>query len=93
MFILNPDEELKRKWYWSGYSEGEYLINNFGLSPIWIDDKFYYFVENEEFREATPRVPFWMKIFSYIKKNWRWYKIRRRIYNFLSQKGGKYWHR
>ena len=93
MFILNPDSELKRKWYWSGYLEGKFIVRKFGLSPIWIDDKFYYFVENEEFQGAIPYIPMWMKLLSYIKRNWRLNKIQRRIENFLSRKGGEYWRR
>ena len=65
--ILNPKEQQKIKWYRCGYLEGKYIIKNFGLSPIYIDDKFYYYVETNEFKQLINKIPTYIKFFSLIK--------------------------
>lgn len=65
--IINPNDKQKMRWYRCGYIEGKYIVEHFGLSPIYIDDKFYYYVETRKFDEIVNKIPMYIKIFSHIK--------------------------
>jgi hypothetical protein len=67
MFILDPVEELKIKWYKTSYLEGDYIIRKFGFYPISIDDLYFYFVETDEFKKIIKDIPFIIKMWSKIR--------------------------
>ena len=65
--IVNPSNKRKEKWYRCGYIEGKYIAEHFGLSSIHVDDKFYYYVETEEFKQVVGKIPKYIKFCSNIK--------------------------
>jgi hypothetical protein len=79
--ILNPSEQQKIKWYRCGYTEGKYIVENFGFSPVHLDYKFFYFVETSEFKQIINKIPTYIKTLSLMKnteqnvsnriRNWR----------------------
>lgn len=79
--IVNPRGGQRTMWYRCGYIEGKYITEHFGILPIHIDNKFYYYVETKDFKEIKDKIPDYIKIFSYLKnmkqkidisfRNWR----------------------
>ena len=79
--IINPSSKQKVRWYRCSHIEGGYISKHFGLLPIHVDNKFYYYVETDEFKQIVNKIPKYIKIFSYIKnmkqkihilvRNWR----------------------
>ena len=77
MYITNPTPEMLEKWYKTNAQTGRFLIDDFGISPIHIDNKhFYYFVNNDLLKGALDKLPFYMKIYNYFKK-WEYVLERR----------------
>ena len=69
MYITNPTPEMLEKWYKTNAQTGRFLIDDFGLSPIHIDNKHsYYFVDNDLLKRALDKLPFYMKIYNHFKK-------------------------
>lgn len=69
MYVINPKKEDKFK---CGELIARYLNEEVGIPVFGSDEKYYYFVNNQNIKNALNNAPYYIKIYLWLEgNNWR----------------------